>query len=218
VRLNSDSLHDLMSPINQIGTISELLLKKYRGALDEDAETLFDFIQGSASRLQNLLDGLRTYMRVAGAPSSCRLCDANTLLAGAKASIQSEIDENGAVVTHDPLPELYCDPTQIGYAFASLLENSIKFRCEHRPEIHVSATAQENTWVFSVKDNGIGIDPTHAYRIFGLFKRIQNEAYPGAGVGLAIARQVVEQHDGRIWVESQLGRGAAFFISLPRQA
>ncbi|HUE24915.1 MAG TPA: ATP-binding protein [Bryobacteraceae bacterium] len=217
VPFNSDSLHDLMSPVNQIGTISELLFTKYRGALDEDAETLFGFIQSSASRLQNLLAGLRTYMRVAGAPSCCRLCDANMLLAGAKASLQPEIDQNGAVVTHDPLPELYCDPSQIGYALASLIENAIKFRCEHRPEVHVSAAAEENNWRFSVKDNGMGIDPRNGDRIFGLFKRIQNEGYPGAGVGLAIVRQIVEQHGGRIWVESQPGRGATFFFSLPRQ-
>lgn len=213
---NSDSLHDLTSPVNQIGTISELLRAKCRGALDEDAETLFGFIQDSASRLQKLIEGLRTYMRVAGPPSSCRLCDANTLLAEAQQAIESEIEQSGAVVTHDPLPQVSCDPHQISYAFASLIQNSIKFRREHRPEIHVSATAENNTWVFSVKDNGIGIDPRHGDRIFGLFKRIQNEAYPGAGVGLAIARQIVAQHGGRIWVESQPGRGATFFFILPQ--
>jgi signal transduction histidine kinase len=98
-----------------------------------------------------------------------------------------------------------------------LIENAIKFRCEHRPEVHVSAAAEENNWRFSVKDNGMGIDPRNGDRIFGLFKRIQNEGYPGAGVGLAIVRQIVEQHGGRIWVESQPGRGATFFFSLPRQ-
>ena len=113
------------------------------------------------------------------------------------------IDQSGAVVTHDPLPELYCDPNQMIYTFAGLIENSIKFRREIRPEIHVSAISDSEACVFSVRDNGIGIDPRYRERIFGMFKRIDNEAYPGTGVGLAIAKQIVEQHGGRIWVESE---------------
>jgi light-regulated signal transduction histidine kinase (bacteriophytochrome) len=217
VRFNADSLHDLMSPVNQIGTLVELVLNKHRGTLDQEAEALFGYVQSSARRLQNLTAGLRTYVRVAGAPGPGRLCDTNRVLAGAAASIQPEIDRNGAVVTHDPLPELYCDPNQIGYVFASIIENSIKFRGEHRPEIHVSATAQDNAWVFAVCDNGVGIDPRHVDRIFGLFKRCHNDAYPGTGVGLAITRQIVEQHGGRIWVVSQPGLGATFYFSLRRQ-
>ncbi len=218
MRFSSDSLHDLISPINQIGTISELMHKKYKSVWDGETEALFGFIQNSVGRLQNFAGGLRTYLRVAGSPTLCHLCDANELLRGAKAAIQPTIDQNGAVVTHDPLPELHCDPNQIGYAFQSLMENSIKFRREHRPEVHVSATTQENSWIFSVRDNGIGIDSVHRDSIFGLFKRIHNEGYPGAGVGLAITRQIVEQHGGRIWVESEPGLGATFFFSLPRAA
>ncbi|MGA2737660.1 MAG: ATP-binding protein [Bryobacteraceae bacterium] len=218
IRFNSDSLHDLMSPVNQVGTMAELIRRNCRGALDEDAESLFDFIQSSTGRLQRLVAGLGTFLRVAGSPTSCRLCDANTLLMGAQASIQAGIDQHSAVVTHDPLPELYCDPSQIGYALASLMDNSIKFRRQLRPEVHVSAAAGEGFWVLSVRDNGIGIDPAHKDRIFGLFKRLHSEAYPGAGVGLAITRQIVEQHGGRVWVDSQLGCGATFFFSLPQAA
>lgn len=212
VYLNSDSLHDLASPVDQMGTIVDLILRKYRGRLDEEAESLFGFIQNSTTRLQNLLAGLRLYMQVLGSPGSYRRCDANGLLAGALASIQPAIDQNDAIVTHDPLPELYCDPGQISYAFASLTENAIKFRSEPRPEIHVAAAAKDDNWVFSVRDNGIGIDPRNKERIFGVFKRIQNEAHSGSGVGLAITRQIVAQHGGRIWVESQLGLGATFFF------
>jgi chemotaxis family two-component system sensor kinase Cph1 len=216
VRLNNDALHDLMSPVNQIGTLVGLVLRKYRGTLDPEAESLFGFVQSSANRLQNLMAGLSTYVRMAGAPNP-RLCDANNLLAGAAASIQPAIDESGAVVTHGPLPELCCDPNQIGYVFASLMENSIKFRRERRPEIHVSASGQDDMPVFAVRDNGTGIDPTQGDRIFGLFKRLPDDAHPGTGVGLAITRQIVEQHGGRIWVESQPGLGATFYFSL-RQA
>jgi len=215
--LNADFLHDLSSPVNQLGTLTELMLRKYRGTLDEEAEDLVGFIQSSTNRLQNLMAGLRAYMQVMGCASSYRLCNGNALLAGAVASIQQAIEENRAVVSHDPLPELYCDPKQIGYVFASLMENAIKFRSEHPPDIHVSAAEKKNDWIFSVRDNGIGIDPRYKDRIFGMFKRIHNDGYPGAGVGLAITRQIVEQHGGRIWVESQPGRGATFCFSLPRE-
>lgn len=217
VRLNADSLHDLMSPVNQLGTIAELLIERYRGMLDQEADALFGFVQSSANRLQNLIAGLRTYVRIASSPNPHCLCDANKLLAVAKAAIQTEIDQNGAIVTHDPLPELYCDPNQISYAFARLIGNAIKFRREHRPEVHVSAHAQDNTWVFSVRDNGIGIDRAHGDCIFGLFKRVHNDSHPGTGVGLAITRQIVEQHGGRIWVESQPGLGSTFYLTLRQE-
>jgi len=216
VRLNADSLHDLMSPVNQICTMTDLILKKHRDSLDDEAQVLFGFIQKAANRLQNLLSGLRTYMQVVGPRAAYRRCDAHALLAGALASIQRAIDENGAVVTHDPLPELSCDPSQIVYTFAGLIQNSIRFRRAARPEIHVSAAADGNAWVFSVRDNGIGIDPRHSERIFSMFKRVDPEAHAGAGVGLAVAKQIVEQHGGRIWVESEPGLGATFFFTLPR--
>jgi len=215
VRFNSDSLHDLVGPVNQIGAMADLILKRYSGQLDDDAKTLLGFVQGSANRLQNLVAGLKTYMRVAGSLSPRRLCDAHALLAGAMASIQPQMEQSGAIVTHDPLPEVYCDPNQIGFVFASLLENSIKFRGDPPPEIHVSAAAEESACTFSVRDNGIGIDPRHGERIFGLFKRIHNDAQPGAGVGLAITRHIVERHGGRIWVDSQPACGATFRFTLP---
>lgn len=218
VQLDSDVLHDLSSPSDQMRSLLDLLHQKYGATLDEEAETLVGFLQSAANRLQNLLSGLRLYVLVAGSPMSCRLCDANELLAGALLSVRPAIDRHAAQVTHDRLPEVYCDPYHIGYALAGLVDNSIKFRSEQHPTIHVSAAFEENAWVFSVRDNGIGIDPRHKERIFTLFKRIHNDAYPGAGVGLAITRQIVEQHGGRIWVESQLGRGASFHFSLPRRA
>jgi two-component system, chemotaxis family, sensor kinase Cph1 len=218
VPLNSDSLHDLASPVNQMCSMAGLILKKYRGKLDDEANVLFGFMQNSASRLENLMAGLRTYLQVAASGGSYRRCDANALLEGALTSIGQAIDRNGGVVTHDLLPELYCDPSQMVYTLASLIENSIQFRREDRPEIHVSAISEERFWVFSVRDNGIGIDPRFRDRIFSVFKRIDNEKNTGAGVGLAIARHVVELHGGRIWVEAKPGPGATFFFTMPRDA
>ena len=212
VKLDSGSLHDLLGPVNQICSMSDLMLQKYRGTLDSEAEALFGFIQGSASRLQNLVGGLRTYIQTVGSHSPFRLCDANSLLATAMAMVGPAIDRSGAVVTHDPLPELYCDTSQISYTFAGLIDNAIKFRGKSRPQIHISAKARGDAWVYSFRDNGMGIDPRHHERIFGVFRRIHSDAYPGAGVGLAIAKKIIEGHGGRIWVESALEQGAIFFL------
>jgi light-regulated signal transduction histidine kinase (bacteriophytochrome) len=218
VPLNADALHDLVGPVNQIRSMVDLILTRHRAHLDTETEALFGFMQASSDRLQNLLTGLRTYMRIVGRPEPYRHFDANSILAGALATIQPEIDRNDARVTHDPLPEVYGDVNQICCIFANLIENSIKFRRECRPEIHVGAAVEENGWVFSVRDNGIGIDPRHRDRIFGVFKRLHADAYPGAGMGLAIARRIVERHGGGIWVESHLGQGATFFFALPNAA
>ena len=216
VQLDAGSLHDLLSPVNQMCTMADLVLRKYRGRLDSEAEVLFGHFQESANRLQNLASGLRTYTQAVGSRSLFRDCDANSLLAAALSLVRPALDRSEARVTHDPLPELYCDSTQIIYTFASLLDNSIKFRGKSRPEIHVSAAAERDTWVCSFRDNGIGIDPRHRESIFGVFKRIHNDGYPGAGVGLAIAKKIIEGHGGRIWVESALAQGATFFLALPK--
>jgi len=215
IALNADSLHDLVGPVNQMRAMADLILKKSRDGMDEDTRALFGFLQAASDKVENLLGGVRTYMRVVGQPMPHRVFDANAALAGALATIQESIDRSGARVTHDRLPELYGDPNQISFLFAGLVENSIKFRSERHPEIHVAAARAENGWLLSVCDNGIGIDPKHSERIFGVFKRIHRDAFPGAGVGLAIARRIVELHGGRIWVESQSGQGATFFIVLP---
>jgi light-regulated signal transduction histidine kinase (bacteriophytochrome) len=215
VQLNADALHDLVGPMNQMRSMADLLLKKNRGQLDDETEALFGFIQAASDRLQNLVAGLRRHTRIVGQRQPARIFDANTILGGAIAMIQPAIDQNGAQVTHDLLPEVYGDPTQICYVFANLIDNSIKFRSEPPPRIHIAATTEGKAWVFSVRDNGIGLDPKYADRIFGVFKRVYNDAYPGAGMGLPIAKRIIERHGGRMSVESQLGQGAAFFFTLP---
>jgi len=216
VYLTTDSLHDLASPINQICSLCDLVLRNYQGAFDEEAKALFGYMQSSALRLQNLLAGLRTYMQVAGSPPVCRLADGNELLASALRMVEHAISQNEVVVTHDALPALWCDPSQITYVLAGLIDNSIKFRGENRPEIHVSASSDKNTTILSVRDNGMGIDARYVARIFAAFKRVHSETYPGSGVGLAIAKRVMERHGGDIWVESEPGRGSIFFLELPK--
>jgi light-regulated signal transduction histidine kinase (bacteriophytochrome) len=215
VQLNSDALHDLVGPMNQMRSMADLLLKKQRGHLDDETEALLGFIQAASNRLENLVAGLRRHIRIVGQRQPARMFDANAILAGAIAMIQPAIEQNHAQITHDLLPQVYGDPTQISYLFASLIDNSIKFRSEQPPRISVGATTDGKTWIFSVSDNGIGIDPKHADRIFGVFKRINNDAYPGAGMGLPIARRIIERHGGGISVESHLGQGATFSFTLP---
>jgi chemotaxis family two-component system sensor kinase Cph1 len=215
VTLNSDALHDLVGPMNQIRSMADLVLKKHRGTLDEESEALFGFIQAASDRLQNLVAGLRRHTRIVGQQQPPRMFDANAILKTAIAMIQPAVEQSGAQLSHDLLPTVYGDPTQIGHVFASLIDNSIKFRSEQPPRIHVAATTDGNAWVFSVRDNGIGIDPKNADRVFGVFRRVYNDEYPGAGMGLAISRRIVERHAGKIWVSSSLGQGATFSFTLP---
>ena len=216
VTLDAGALHDLLSPVNQMCTMADLMLIRYRGSLDSEAEDLFGFIQGAAVRMRNLMGGLRTYTQTVGSRSHFRPCDGNSLVAAALVIAGAAIEQSGAVVTHDALPKLYCEPAQMGYIFGSLIDNAIKFRGESRPEIHISGTVEQDRVVFAFRDNGIGIDPRHRESIFGVFKRVHNDAYPGAGVGLAIAKKIIEGHGGRIWVESALGEGATFILALPK--
>ncbi|HTQ53935.1 MAG TPA: ATP-binding protein [Bryobacteraceae bacterium] len=216
VPLSRDSLHDLASPVNQIGSLTDLIVRKQAGELDADTKALFGYLQDSAARLQNLLRGLRTYMQVLSAPCSRRRVEGNQLLEAALAMVQPGLAQRGAAVTRDELPQLFCNPAQITYVLAELIENAIKFRGVEAPAIHVGAAAEKRRCVLWVRDNGIGIDPRYATRIFAPFKRVQNDRYPGSGMGLAIARRVVERHGGRMWVESTPGHGATFFLDLPK--
>lgn len=216
VQLTAEALHDLVGPVNQVRSMAELLVKRYRDKLDEEGETLCGFIDGAADRLQNLMSGLNTHIRIVGRCQPARDLGANAIVATATGMIQQAIVESDAEVTHEDLPAVHCDPTQISFVFASLIENAIKFRSEQRPEIHITARQEENHRVmFSVRDNGVGVDPKYKERIFGVFKRIHNDAYPGAGMGLPIAKRIIERHGGRISVESQPGHGATFYFTLP---
>jgi len=218
VPLNSDSLHDLVGPVNQLRAMAELFVARNRGRLGEEDEVLLNFIQASTERLQNLLGGLRVYTRVLTESQPCRWFDANAALAGAIANLQPQIERNDVQITSDNLPHTYGDPSQFCHLFTSLIDNSIKFRSERRPEIHVDARDGDDQFLFSVRDNGMGIDPSQGSRIFGVFKRVHQDAFPGAGIGLPLARRIVERHGGRMWVESSLGRGARVLFAVPNCA
>lgn len=216
VCLTAESVHDLSSPINQLCSMTDLILAKHRGALDPETELLFGFLRNSATRLQGLLEGLKTYFEVMESASLCRLCSAEDLLRGALASLQSQMKAAGALVTHDPLPDLLCDPNQITFVLASLIDNAIKFRGREPPRIHITAASTGHAWVISVRDNGIGVDPRHHKSIFGVFRRVYKDGYPGSGMGLAISMRIMERHKGNIRIESVPDEGTTVIIELPR--
>jgi light-regulated signal transduction histidine kinase (bacteriophytochrome) len=227
VPLHSDSLHDLAGPVNQVCTMLELFRKRRPkrpdsgGDAEDDDEVVLGLIHTAATRLQSLMTALETYPRVVGSPGELSRCEGNALLARALASVEPMAREADALVTHDDLPQLHCNPNQMIYVLTSLVENSIKFRGQSHPEIRISATPDVSVtpngdgWLFSVRDNGIGIDPRHSEAVFHMFKRINGDRYPGAGAGLAITRRIIERHGGRIWLESKLGSGATFWFTLP---
>ena len=194
--------------------MTELLVKRHQAELGDDGESLCGFIQSAADRLQNLIAGISTHMRVVGRCGPACDFSANAILEAAIASVHQAIERNDALVTHDDLPEVYCDPTQISYVFASLIENSIKFRSDRKPEIHITATEADDDErvMFSVRDNGIGIDPKHTDRIFAPFRRIHNEGYPGAGMGLPIAKRVIERHGGNDFRRIAAWTGGYVFV------
>jgi light-regulated signal transduction histidine kinase (bacteriophytochrome) len=195
---------------------TQLLAKRYQGQLDQTADDYIAYAVDGVKRMQRLIDDLLSYSRVGArekefAPADCEMI-LNTTLAGLGPAIQA----NGAIVTHDPLSTVMGDAGEIGQLLQNLIANGIKY-CDNRvPEIHVSCQRQGRDWLFSVKDNGIGIDPQYAEKIFVIFQRLHTkQEYPGTGIGLALCKKVIQHHGGRIWVESQIQEGATFYFTLP---
>jgi PAS domain S-box-containing protein len=209
--------HDLQEPLRTVSIYAQLLAKRYRGQLVGDADQFIAFIVEGAERMERLIHDLLDFSRVEarGADFFVKMnCD--EALDDAIRNLHSLIQESGAVITRRGLPSITGDPVQMTRLFQNLLVNSIKYRSPEVPCIHVAADASENDWIFSVRDNGIGIEPQYAEKVFGIFKCLQpRDNRSGSGMGLAICRKIVSRHNGRIWVESALGKGATFYFTLP---
>jgi light-regulated signal transduction histidine kinase (bacteriophytochrome) len=207
--------HDLQEPLRMISNYLDLLAERYQGRLDEKADKYIHYAVDGAGRMKTLIDELLGYSRVATKGKPLEPMDTQTAFDQATINLGKAIQEKAAVVTHEPLPLVLGDPTQIVQLFQNLIGNANKF-CEGRPpRVHVAAERSGNEWIFSVRDNGIGIEERHRDRIFQIFQRLHNrEQYPGTGMGLAICKKVVDRHGGRIWVESDPGEGSTFFFTL----
>jgi PAS domain S-box-containing protein len=207
--------HDLQEPLRMVASYTQLLQRRYQGRLDSDADEFIAYAVDGATRMQTLINDLLAYSRVGtqGAPFS--RTDLEAILGDVLRILEMPIAEAGAIVTHDPMPVVTCDPTQIGQVFQNLITNAVKFRGDEPPRIHVSVREGDGEWTFSVADNGIGIEAEYFDRIFVIFQRLQGRAeYPGSGVGLAICKRIIERHGGRAWVESQPGTGSTFYFTL----
>ncbi|MDD5630148.1 MAG: PAS domain S-box protein, partial [Elusimicrobia bacterium] len=209
--------HDLQEPLRKITSFTQLLLAAAQGRLDAEQEQIAARIVASASRLQTMIGNLLAYSRVGRGDAAREPVALGQVLQRVLDALAVSIRESGALVSSDALPTVSGDAGLMERLLQNLVSNAIKFRGQSPPRVHVSAQARENQWLVSVRDNGIGIEPQYAQKIFTLFQRLHRRSeYPGTGIGLAICKKIVERHGGRIWVESRLGEGATFHFILPR--
>jgi PAS domain S-box-containing protein len=208
--------HDLQEPLRMISSFTQLLQKRYKGKLDPDADDFIEFVVGGALQMKMLIDNLLSYSRVSSHRRDFEMTDCNLIVDNALKNLKAVIQESGATITRDHLPTVLVDRLQIYQVFQNLISNAIKFRTESSPVIHISAEQKGQDWIFSVSDNGIGISSEFFKRIFLIFQRLHSRnEYPGTGIGLAICKKIVERHGGRIWVESECGKGSVFYFSIP---
>ncbi len=208
--------HDLQEPLRVISGFVQLLSDRYSGELDETADEFIGYVVDGTERMKILINDLLEYSRVGTQGRPLEPMESSRALEYALSNLRVAIAESNARVTHERLPRVQGDINQISQMFQNLISNAIKFRGKKRPEIHISSVKVGESWVMSVSDNGIGIDPRHTDRIFGMFKRLHGRGeYPGTGIGLAICSKIVERHMGKIWVESDIGNGSTFSFTLP---
>jgi PAS domain S-box-containing protein len=246
--------HDLQEPLRMVTSYLQLLVRRHRERLDTDAEEFIAFAVDGAKRMRELINDLLAYSRVGTRGKTFEPTDCEAVLAWSLANLRLAIEESGAVITHDPLPTVMADASQLAQLLQNLLSNAIKFRSAEPPRIHIAARREAaspvshgqdtpdpefevlaslanagevgrpgagepceetGTWVLSVRDNGIGIDPAFAQRVFVIFQRLHPRGdFPGTGIGLAVCKKIVERHGGRIWLESVPGQGTTFYFTL----
>ena len=208
--------HDLQEPLRAVTGCVQILQKRYHGKLDTRADELIVHTIEGVQRMQTLIGDLLTYSRVSTRGQQFGPTDCNAVLKSALANLAVSIAESGAIVTSGDLPIMAGDSAQMAMVFQNLIGNAVKFRGVERPEIHIDVQRQEGDWLFSVRDNGIGIERDYFDRIFVIFQRLHTRKHsPGTGIGLAICKKVIERHGGRIWVESKPGMGTTFLFTVP---
>jgi PAS domain S-box-containing protein len=210
--------HDLQEPLRMVASYTELLARRYKGKMDSDADEFIGFAVDGANRMKRLIDDLLAYSRVSTKGKDPKPTNSESSLQQALANLSVAIEENRAVVTWDELPLVMTDESQLIQLFQNLIGNAVKFKTSEAPKVHISAELKNNEWVFSVKDNGIGISPEFFKRIFQIFQRLHKKSeYPGTGIGLAVCKRIVERHGGEIWLESELGKGTTFYFTYPNK-
>lgn len=207
--------HDLQEPLRTVSSYIQLLARRSRDKLGSEGEEFIRFATDGAARMRELLNDLLKYSRVGTHQLELKPTDVGKVVEDVLANLKIAIDEAGAEVTHDPMPTAMADEVQLTQLLQNLVANAIKFRGPSKPQVHIAAVRRQPEWVFSVRDNGIGIEPQHFERIFLIFQRLHTrEEYPGTGIGLAVCKKIVERHNGKVWLESQPGNGSTFFFTL----
>ncbi|RPH92004.1 GHKL domain-containing protein, partial [candidate division KSB1 bacterium] len=210
--------HDLQEPLRMMASYAQLLDQRYRGRLDNDADDFIGFITSGAERMRQLIHDLLTFSRVDTRGKPFEPVDCEKVLQEVLHNLQVAVEESGITITHDPLPTIAADDTQMTQLFQNLISNAVKFRSPESPRVHITASDDEHHWEFAVQDNGIGIESKYFERIFIIFQRLHGQKdHPGTGIGLAICRKIIERHGGRIWVESKPGLGSTFHFTLPKR-
>jgi len=211
--------HDLQEPLRMVSSFTQLLKKKYEDNLDEQAKEYINYAVEGASRMKKLILDLLEFSKFSGNREEFSCTDMNKIIDSVREKFASEIQSSGAVLTTDALPGIHAKTTLVSQLFEQLVNNALTYHNGHAPEVHIGYTENEMEYTFSVKDNGIGIDPRYSEKIFILFQRLrnENEASEGTGVGLAICKKIVEMHRGTIWVESEKGKGSTFYFTIPKE-
>ncbi|MQY60283.1 GHKL domain-containing protein [bacterium] len=209
--------HDLQEPLRMVASYVQLLERRYKDKLDSDANEFIAYAVDGAGRMQSMINDLLDYSRVGTAGKTFEKTNCAHVLGQAVVNLQGALEESGAVIAKNKLPTIKADESQLIQLFQNLIDNAIKFRGKELPCIQVTSKKKGKEWLFSVQDNGIGVDPQYAERIFVIFQRLHNrKKYSGTGIGLAICKRIAERHGGRIWVESEPGKGSTFFFTIPR--
>ena len=208
--------HDLQEPLRVVTGFLNILARRYQNKLDAKADEFIGYSIDGVKRMQMLIKDLLEYSQVGKKVKEFTLTESAAALDQAIANLRVSIEETGAQITCDALPVVAADSSQLIRLFQNLIGNAIKFRGDKAPKVHISAIQKDCKWIFSVSDSGIGIDPTHAERIFAIFQRLHTGSeYPGTGIGLAICKKIVELHGGRIWIESEVSKGSTFYFTIP---
>ncbi|MFA6148186.1 MAG: ATP-binding protein [bacterium] len=208
--------HDLKEPLVTVGGFLGLLKRRYEGDLDAEANRHIRYSLESVDRMERLIGDLLEYSRVCTQAKPFQAFDSSNALDIALKNLAGRLHSKRVRITHDPLPEIIADSTQIGQLFQNLIANAIKFCRDDEPRIHISAVHNGREHIFSIQDNGIGIAPESANEIFTAFRRLHDgDEFPGTGLGLSTCARIVERHCGRIWVESQPGEGSTFYFTIP---
>jgi PAS domain S-box-containing protein len=207
--------HDLQEPLRMVSSYVQLLEKRYKDNLDGDAHDFINYAVSGSRRMHNMINDLLSYSRVGTRGKPFKPVEFTEIFNAAMSNLEVAIREAGAVVEHGELPRVIVDEGQMVQVVQNLVGNAVKFHGETPPVVRVDSVRKDGDWVFSVKDNGIGIDPQYFERILLVFKRLHRDEYPGTGIGLSVANRIVQRHNGRIWLESEPGKGTTFYFTIP---